>query len=175
MELIGLYSPAPGCGKTAVARILHDDGYVRVPFAAPLKRMACEFLTQIGYDRDEAERLVWSDKETVIPELRVSVRHILRTLGTEWGRSCIHPGLWVYAWAKNCHAHSKVVVDDVRFLNEAVEVKARGGQMWLITRPGIEDASGHESEGGLAGFHFDAVIKNDGTLADLRAKLQNLL
>jgi hypothetical protein len=175
MNLIGLYSPAPGCGKTAVAQTLHDHGYARVPLAGALKGMACEFLTQIGYDRAEAERLVWLDKETVIPELRVSVRHILQTLGTEWGRSCIHSGVWIYAWSRACAQHELVVVDDVRFLNEAVEVEARGGQMWLITRPGVEDVSGHASEGGLERFKFDAVIHNDGSLADLRAKVLALL
>ena len=173
--LIGLYSPAPGCGKTAVAHTLHEFGFGRVPFAMPLKRMACEFLTQIGYDRSEAEHLVWADKEYVIPELGVTVRHILQTLGTDWGRRCIHEGLWVYTWARSCRDYPRVCVDDVRFLNEAMEIKARGGQMWLITRPGIEDTTGHVSEGGLTTWKFDAVIENDGSLADLRHKVLALL
>jgi hypothetical protein len=175
MNLIGLYSPAPGCGKTAVAQVLNEYGFGRHPFAGPLKRMACEFLTEIGYDRHEADRLVWTDKETEILVLGVTVRHILQTLGSEWGRSCIHPGIWIYAWAGGLRGHAKVVVDDVRFENEAAEIKSRGGQMWLILRPDVEYVTAHVSEGGLAGFPFDAVIENDGSLADLRAKVQALL
>lgn len=175
MNLIGLYSPAPGCGKTAVARTLQEYGFGRVPFAGPLKRMACEFLITLGYSDYEAERLVWSDKEAEIPELGVTVRHILQTLGTEWGRTCIHPSLWIYAWAKNCNTYPKVVVDDVRFENEAVEIKSRGGQVWLILRPDVEYVTAHVSEGSLASFPFDAVIENDGSLADLREKVLKLL
>lgn len=175
MNLIGLYSPAPSCGKTTVANILHEFGYSRAPFAAPLKRMACKFLTEIGYDHAEADRLVWGDKEFLIPELGVTVRHILQTLGTEWGRQCIHESLWIYAWSRSLQEHPKACVDDVRFFNEAMEIKARGGQMWLILRPDVEYVTTHASEGGLAGFQFDAVIENDGSLDDLRQKVFDLL
>jgi hypothetical protein len=175
MTLIGLYSPAPGSGKTTVAQILQKHGYATVPFAGPLKRMVVVFLTQIGYDRPEAEHLVWHGKEVVIPELGVTVRHILQTLGTEWGRNCINPGLWVHAWRMACREHDRVCVDDVRFPNEANEVRLSAGQIWLVTRPGVADITGHVSEGALAGFQFDAVIENDGTLDDLRRKVQTLL
>jgi hypothetical protein len=175
MKLIGLYSPAPGCGKTAVANTLVEFGYGRVPFAGPLKSIACKFLTEIGYDPAEAGRLVWDDKERLIPELGVTVRHVLQTLGTEWGRRCIHESLWIYAWSRQVRDYPKACVDDVRFLNEAMEVKGRGGQMWLILRPDVEYVATHASEGGLAGFPFDAVIENDGSLDDLRRKVLALL
>jgi hypothetical protein len=63
--------------------------------------------------------------------------------------------------------HPCVVVDDVRFPNEAQLIKSMGGQLWRIERPGLTDATGHSSEGGLADWEFDRVIVNDGTVEDL--------
>ena len=174
--IIGLYSPAPQSGKTAVANMLAQEGFRLFSFASPLKRMACEFLVNLGYREDEATKLVWTDKSFVVPEVGCSVRWILQTLGTEWGRDRISPDLWVRCWEAQASRHDRVIADDVRFLNEAKAVKAMGGQMWKVVRPNAVHDGSHVSEGGLDDWDgFDAVIQNDGSLSDLRAKVLALL
>jgi hypothetical protein len=45
-KLIGLYSTAPGCGKTTAANLLIE--HQRVSFAAPLKRAVWSMLNHLG-------------------------------------------------------------------------------------------------------------------------------
>ena len=169
-HLIGLYSPAPGCGKTSVANLLIE--HERVSFAAPLKRAVWRLLDELGF---EGFCYVYVDKEAIIPELGVSARHMMQTLGTEWGRACIHPDFWVMiARAKTQRIMNKggsVAIDDVRFPNEAAMVFELGGELWRIDRPGITYDGDHSSEGGLEDITPDRVIVNDGTIAQLKEKI----
>jgi hypothetical protein len=167
-DLIGLYSPAPQSGKTTLANALVTAwGYHRIAFADPLKAMAVQFLLSLGYRQDQAEQLVYVDKGAKLPQLGVTVRHLLQTLGTEWGRTCIEPDVWLKCWGASAALHPRVVADDVRFPNEAQLIKDLGGEVWLIVRPGLIDTSGHASEGSLADWPFDRVIANDGTVEDM--------
>jgi hypothetical protein len=171
MKLIGLYSPAPQSGKTMVAGILSDHGHVIVPFAGTLKDMVVPMLVALGYSYPRAWEMLLRDKETIVPEVGVSVRHMLQTLGTEYGRQCLHPNVWLICWQKQAQRHSLVVADDVRFPNEAELVRSMGGEMWLVRRPDTERVTEHASEGSLDDFDFDHVIENDGTLEELRTKV----
>jgi hypothetical protein len=163
-RLIGLYSPAPGCGKTTAANLLIEH-----EFAAPLKRAVWNLLNDLGLN---GFRYVYTDKEVIIPEIGVSARHMMQTLGTEWGRACIHPDFWVMiarAETQRIIANGgSVVIDDVRFPNEAAMIHDLGGELWEIDRPGITYDGGHSSEGGLEYITPDRVIINDGTIAALK-------
>jgi hypothetical protein len=170
-RIIGLYSPAPQSGKTMVAGTLSEEGYVIVPFAGTLKDMLVPMLGNLGYSYPRAWEMVLRDKETKIPELGVTVRHMLQTLGTEYGRQCIHPDVWTICWRKQAERHSRVVADDVRFPNEAQLIKDMGGELWMVRRPGVERTTGHASEGSLDTWEFDRVIENDGALDELRSKV----
>ena len=169
-RLIGLYSPAPASGKTTVADLLIE--HQRVAFAAPLKRAVSRLIDELGMD---GYYFVYEDKEAIIPELGVSARHMMQTLGTEWGRACIHPDFWVMiARAKTqriMNDGGSVVIDDVRFPNEAAMVFELGGELWRIDRPGVSYDGSHESEGGLEDITPDRVIVNDGTIAQLKEKI----
>ena len=169
-RLIGLYSPAPGCGKTTVASLLSN--HQRVSFAAPLKRAVWNMLDDLGLS---GFRYVYSDKEAIIPELGVSARHMMQTLGTEWGRACIHPDFWVMiarAETQRIMADGRsVVIDDVRFPNEAAMIRDLGGELWRIERPGVIYDGDHSSEGGLDDITPDRVIVNDGTIDQLLEKI----
>ena len=173
-RIIGLWSPAPGCGKTTVANILGDHRYIRVGFADPLRRMAVELLTTAGYSFAAAHRLVHIDKQQALADLpgHPTARQLLRTLGTEWGRDQVHPDLWTAIWALRAQRHDRVVADDVRFPNEAATVQALGGELWAVLRPGCSDDSGHRSEAGLPGVTFTRTIVNDGTLEYLRRHVE---
>jgi hypothetical protein len=169
-RLIGLYSPAPGCGKTTAANLLVD--HQRVSFAAPLKRAVWNTLNDLGL---EGFHYVYTDKEAIIPELGVSARHMMQTLGTEWGRACIHPDFWVMiarAEAQRIMADGgSVVIDDARFPNEAAMIRDLGGELWRIDRPGISYDGDHRSEGALEDIAPDRVIVNDGTITQLLEKI----
>ena len=168
--LIGLYSPAPGCGKSTVANALID--HQRVSFAAPLKHAVWTLLGELGIS---GFHFVYEDKEAIIPGLGVSARHMMQTLGTEWGRACIHPDFWVMiARAKTQHIMNRngsVVIDDVRFPNEAAMVFELGGELWRIDRPGVSYSGDHSSEGALEDITPDRVIVNDGTITQLKEKI----
>lgn len=158
-----------GSGKTTAAAVLVADGYLCIPFAAPLKRMFSAL--RIAPDGDEDFR-AW--RETPHPLLcGKTPRQALQTLGTEWGRACLGADLWVRLWAAEALNHAHVVADDVRFGNEAEAIRQAGGRVIRIVRPGAGSSSGagHVSE--ALDFEPDATIVNDGGLAALAAAVLN--
>lgn len=179
-RLIGIYSPAPRSGKTTVANYLYSHGYRIVSFAESLKKMTRIFLLETGLTPTEVEHYMVTAKEAPIPSaLGSSVRHLCQTLGTEFGRQCVHPEIWVSIWRR--HAQNNlargidVVVDDMRFPNEAAAVKALGGELWRVERSSVVRQTDHASEGSLDSLTFDRRIVNDGSLLDLYARVQHCL
>tara|TARA_R100000951_G_scaffold11277_1_gene9399 strand:- start:37 stop:594 length:558 start_codon:yes stop_codon:yes gene_type:complete len=173
-QLIGLYSHAPGSGKSTVAGML--KGYKRLSFADPLRKFSAQILSSLGYNGLACSR---DKKEEKIAELGVSPRQMMQTLGTEWGRSCIHPDLWIMVAAGAVERQLKrgrnVVIDDVRFPNEAEMIRRLGGELWLVDRPGVVYEGGHASEGALADVLPDVVVHNSGSLEPLREVVNGLL
>lgn len=102
--LVGLYSPTPGCGKTTSAEYLRAFGFKRLSFAGPLRRMVAVLLTELGYDYDQLDTLLGLNKEQPLPSLGVSSRDLMRTLGTEWGRQCVHPQIWLMCASQSLHS-----------------------------------------------------------------------
>lgn len=171
--IIGLYSPAPQSGKSTVAKRLTDThGFTRKGFADTLRRMARALLLSLGFRSEEVDHYVdtGEGKATPLAELAGHTpRHVMQTLGTEWGRDRMGADFWVKAVINN-RAPSLLVIDDVRFPNEYAAIVREGGQVWCVIRPGAAAPNGHPSEGLLAGYAFDEVLTNDGTLADLEKK-----
>ncbi len=166
--LIGLSGPA-GAGKNTVADFLSEDyGFKAVSFAEPIYRAVAEITGMAVEELQDREV-----KEEPIEWLGVSPRVLLQTLGTEWGRNTIKHDMWIRL------AMSKVdgdtVITDVRFDDEAEAIKAAGGEIWRITRPCgnccKKDAACHESEQGVSQGFVDVFLSNDGTIADIRAKV----
>lgn len=193
--IIAIYSPAPGSGKSTIADyLISQHGFVRLSFAEPLKAMVSTLLIEFGYDPGDAYHITHIDKHTPIPEIdsRIDARHLLRTIGDEWGRQCVHPDLWLRCWTSRylrlrVNDIQNIVVDDVRYENEAVLLSRFDTQLWKVTRPGITRSTNHASEGGLdhllpfnhpdhdysLGFHD--VIQNDSTLDALQRKVDAAL
>ena len=175
-NIIGIAASAPGSGKSSLAQALlmgEPEGVI-LPFAGPVKALADEFLRQVLPGVDPAAMADPSMKETPIHGLGVSYRHIAQTIGTEWGRTCISPEVWVEAWRRRAtdliaRGATMVIADDVRFPNEVAAVRAMGGEVWHVLRSGSTVATCHASEEALVTCQFDRCIRNDGTLADLRA------
>lgn len=217
--LIGLVSHAPQSGKSTIADILVDHHwFVREPFAGPIREFCIEILIGIGISPGDADHYTRNAKETVIPELGITARRLMQTLGTDWGRRRVHPNLWLMHWQNTykIYANSRsqsfgvrstqaehdaqeqqeplcIVVDDVRFPNEAELIRSLGGQLWEVVRPGTPTyyplpvwlscwipkrwrSRFHPSEGRLKNYpHFDIRIVNDGSLEDLEAVVSTLV
>lgn len=160
--IIGFSGPA-GAGKSTAAKILVEQrGFRLVKFAGPLKAM----MRAMGLDDDHIEGAL---KETVHPVLGCTPRHAMQTLGTEWGRQCIDPELWVnLARAAICADQVNVVLDDVRFENEAAMIRSLGGVIIEIRPKVMTHFMNHVSE---AGVRPDLIIYNDGSISDLAASV----
>ena len=138
----------------------------------------------------------------------LTARYALQQLGTEYGRGC-YVDTWVALCIRTAqrilatdrqrysserglyHPYgdpygdvgkpiTMVVVPDVRFKNEMLAIRAAGGRLVRVKRPGagLSGSSGqHVSEQeqtGIADQAFDHVIDNSGTLEDLRAKIKGI-
>ena len=160
MRLIGIAGPARA-GKDTLASYLLDnlsDDWSRSSFADPLKEM----LRAIGVDCSDDAKAVVSDDYGVTP------RHMMQTLGTEWGRHMIDGDIWVKAFAR-LNAGKCVIVPDVRFENEAELVREHGVLIHLVGRGGIEGS--HVSENAIAFKPGDIVIDNSRDLAWLHSQV----
>ena len=162
-----------GSGKSLAAqRLVAVHGYLRVPFAAPLKDM----LRAIGLD----EVYLGSLKEQPCPLLcGAAPRHAMQTLGS-WGRDSIHPDMWVTLWREKAFRSSAplIVANDVRFANEAATVRALGGALLRVTRrdaPAGEEVDSHVSETEQDGILCDVIMQNNGTLADLERIVDHVM
>jgi hypothetical protein len=144
--VIGIAASRAGSGKTTVAQALvNNAGFVRLPLAEPLKRIGAVILHEAGVSRMDARRYLYHERNIVIPEVGVTGRHLLQTLGTDWGRRCISPHLWTTIWEQGLQrlldapAREKrdlrIVIDDVRFPGEAEVIRKIGGVMWMVERP----------------------------------------
>ena len=183
-------------GKDAVGRVLREHfGYTCTAFADPLKRVVMS-VYDLSWDQvfgDEAE------KEAVIERWGLSPRQIMQRFGTEVGRS-VHPDTWIRNTLDNIHsavsgrgawlrndvqrefehrwtATPKLwVVTDVRFPNEAEAIREAGGQVWTVVRPSLgAPVDEHTSEKSVDLVVPDARIINDGSLDDLRTRVQAVL
>lgn len=151
------------------------QGYKRLSFADPLRNFVSHTLSMLGHDGMD---LVRNSKENKISGLGVTPRQMMQTLGTEWGRACIHPDFWVMIAetdARSWMGQVDVAFDDVRFPNEAEMIRRLGGELWLVDRPGVVYEGDHASEGALADVLPDAVVHNSGSLEQLREIVAGLL
>jgi hypothetical protein len=175
--LIGLVGPA-GCGKDTVAEMLQQHWELAghssalTAFADPIRAMCRDFLLHAGVQEPDRYLFDRTLKEAVIPEIGVSYRHLAQTLGTEWGQQCIGRDVWIRVLDHRLRAYCErqvthFVIPDTRFTVEADWVRAQGGRIWRIERPGVAPVRQHVSESGVAHVKADRVIHNNGTLEDL--------
>lgn len=105
----------------------------------------------------------------------MTVRELLQFVGTEGLRKGLHQDTWINALMSDYDENSDWVITDTRMLNEANEVKKRGGINIRINRPGVGPVNNHSSEIELDKYDFDYVIDNNGSTEDLVEKLREIL
>ncbi|WP_010323011.1 hypothetical protein [Marinobacterium stanieri] len=174
MKLIGLTGKA-GAGKDTLASLIleHTTGTTRA-FADPMRRAAKEIFGLT--DEQMTDRVL---KEQVVPYWGMSPRRILQLLGTESVRGVFGGDTWV----KNAdlrlealmrsESHEELPVEvciwtDCRVEEEAEWIRANGGIVVEVRRPGIDAVEAHSTEQGLPPELVDGVFWNNGTIDELR-------
>tara|TARA_Y100000310_G_C20704023_1_gene833060 strand:+ start:1502 stop:2059 length:558 start_codon:yes stop_codon:yes gene_type:complete len=156
-------------GKDTAGKYLVDTyQFVHYSFAKPLKEGAKAMFNLTDEQID--------NKEKVVEPWGKSPRQIYQQLGTDVARS-IDPNIWV----KNAEMYINrqpgfsFVITDVRFSNEALWIRNRGGIVVYINRDQelIRDRS-HASENGLSGEDVDVYIENNGTINSLYEKIEEM-
>lgn len=146
--VVGICGPA-GSGKTTAAdRLVDRYGFARVKLAGPLKAMlrALPGIDERHTDGDLKE-------EPVEAFGGATPRYMMQTLGTGWGRGVLGEDFWVRVWeaaVAEVPSNVSVVVDDVRFDNEARAVLKLGGRVVEMKRGGYVYRQDHASEVGVA-------------------------
>ena len=167
-KLIALTGVASS-GKTTVAKELARFGYTRTKFSQTLKNM----LLQIPGVTEEMTEGNQKELPQNIFDGK-SPREVMQTLGTEWGRELVTNKIWLDSWERSVEGLSNVVVEDLRFPNEANLVRKLGGEIWSIQRKGYE-SDGHKSETEMVNIKPDILIHNDGDINSLHDMLKSLL
>jgi len=125
-------------GKTTVAEYIERRyGVKRLHVAEPLRDMLRVLLRANGVAEDMIERYLTGDLKdgVVIPEIGRTSRELQITLGTEWGRECVHPNLWAKTWSRCASPFFAVMNDSVRFPNEEDVIRGElGGLTILVER-----------------------------------------
>lgn len=150
MIIIGITGKS-GHGKDTAANLLvARHGYTRLAYADALRDML-----ELGLGIEP--RWLTTDKNQTIPWLGVSGRHLMQTLGTEWGRNQVTADLWRRVLQQRIERLAgetdRIVISDVRFQNEADWVRSVG-HLWHIvcvnpTAPLEGAAAEHASEAGI--------------------------
>ena len=169
MKIIALTGPK-GVGKTTIAEALawslHDMGKNPqiLSFAGPIRNM----IRALGVRGDYTTK----GKERPIEGLGKSMRYIMQTLGTEWGRETINEEIWLWAMdqqiqreidkaARDPFMEGKelvIIIDDCRFDNEAAFINDRGGHVIELCREGVSYTGEHSSEQGISTRYIRGLL-----------------
>ena len=146
-----------GSGKSYCAKYLSEKyGYQVIKFASPIKDM----LRALGLTNDQLEGNMKEASTSLL--CGHSARWAMQSLGTEWGRKCIDENFWVNLWVRKAERSLglglPVVVDDLRFSNEAQAVRDLDGLILQVLKEG-ENFDGHQSE--VIDFESDLQFASD--------------
>lgn len=159
-----------GSGKSTVAAHIQDYDFIRRPIASPLKEM----LKTMGLTDAQ---VYGNEKEKPCHLLGGQTpRYAMQTLGTEWGRRLIHGDIWIRSWAATVPFDRDVVVDDLRFPNEALHLLGLRAHFVKVERSLVrpsEDETLHESEVYVDKIPVDHVFSNEGSLESLKQQVSN--
>lgn len=135
MKIIGVNGLIEG-GKSTVADYLVENyGYQKMSFSTALKEST---MNLFGLTPDQV--FTTKGKATVDDFWGITPREILQRYGTESIREVFGYDFWVRVLDKKIRSmnpDSKIVVDDVRFLEESELIKSYGGQIWHVYRKKI--------------------------------------
>jgi len=199
--LIGLN----GSGKSTVANILEKKYNFNIDsFAKPVKDIASIIF---NWNREKLDGMTeesrkWREEKdeewSKILNKDITPRMILQMIGTEFGRDMLGENIWIESLKKRSE-NKNIVISDVRFVNEAEDIKNSGGILIRIKRgmdPSYLNAIDnikfnnqnklkeymkekypmvHEANYMIGLLKPDYVITNDTTIDDLHNKVDSIL
>lgn len=156
-------------GKDTVGRYLEERyGFRRYAFADPIRDALRAAFGLTDWHFDEG-------KELPVPPFGKSPRQMMQLFGTEFGRQLIHPACWLLVAEQKYAGVENLVITDCRFTNEAVWTLMKGGHVIEIVRPDAPRVATHSSENGIAEGFIGYTIRNEGSLEDLYAKVDEVM
>lgn len=191
-----------GSGKGTVGdALVMGKGFKPDSFAKPLKDCVAKIFDwpRELLEGDTKESREWRE----IPDeywskvygYSFTPRLALQLFGTEACRDGLHNDIWIHSLMSRIRGYERVVITDVRFMNEVkaiqnvngliVRVKRGPEPIWYDALSKLKYEDGrelymnqydiHRSEWDWVGSDFDVVIENDGTLEDLQEKIDKLI
>lgn len=173
-------------GKDSIAEVLVKEyGYQRAALADVMKRAMMTinpFVQEDGGVRRLTTYTSWEDAKKN-PE----VRRLLQVFGTEVGRRLLGEDVWISALAKsvpgiyNDHG-PKVVIPDIRFINEGHWVYRTRGEVWRVKRVNPDGTpfdngvgTSHASEREISSIFATETFRNDTTVEGLKAQVRRYI
>jgi hypothetical protein len=182
--LIGL-NGVQSSGKDTVCKMIQEiyPETEHLAFATVVKQAAATFL---GITVEQVERMKNNLEVKISIQnafygaakiKEITMREYLRNIGND-GRHLFGDDIWLNLLLSNrdrrFHWHHVVVITDVRYNNEAMAIRNKGGFIVHINRPDIQ-RDDHESEVGIHPQLVDYIINNDQTLDVLRLAVHTML
>jgi hypothetical protein len=161
-----------GAGKTLAASMV--PGATHLQWSDAVDRGVAAIL---GIEEDELRDRRTKDGVIRVAGMDLSPRHLLQTLGTEWGRLNVCQDIWVNLTMERIRhvvertGRTRFTICGTRFANEAQAIRSRGGEVWWVERPGLLPGE-HVSDRVLTADQCDRVLRNEGTADDLRREVE---
>ena len=163
-----------GAGKdTAGSVLVKKYGFIQLSFAKPIKDLVSKMFS---LDRDMLEGNTIASRlkreQKIEDAFNYSGRDLLQIIGTGM-RDIIHQDIWVEAVKKLCDINKNYVITDVRFPNEVTMINQNGFVIG-VKRFGYRGDT-HISERALDNTALPYIVQNDGSMQDLRNKVDALV
>lgn len=168
-------------GKTLASQYLCEKyGYTKLSLADPIKYAIKEIF-------DFTDEQLWGDQKEVVDEYwGVSPRFVMQMVGTDFFRiqlkekiPRIGDNIWVMLLSKRITNgllnSKKIVVDDIRFPNEAEMIHKMGGTLVRIIRSNNNNTDHHISEQIGESITTDKILENNGSIEDLYHNIDQLM
>ncbi len=176
-KIIGICGKARHGKTTAANYLVKKYGYARISYADALKEMIVGALVDspppieiASQEFSEMTEAYWRDVFYV--NRTAFSRWLMQFVGTDIVRNRIAEHYWLARWLKTYRGvPDRVVVPDVRFRNEAAQIRGMGGQIWRIERvfldgdpeesqlQAIEHGADHESETEMLKIPEDRLVQ----------------
>lgn len=163
-----------GSGKDTIGNIIKelDPEFQQYSFAMPIKKVITDVF---GVPDSQLEDRV--GKETPIEKwYNKSPRDLMKDVGDAF-KEKINKNIWIDILFDTIKDKEKVVITDLRFKNEYNKCREKGVFIIKVVRLEINSSDTHISETELDDIpdsKFDAVIVNDGSLEQLKDRVNRL-
>lgn len=193
-HIIAITGEARSGKDTASGYLQKMYGYERFAFADPMKDILC---TTLGIDLETLDAFknnptthsvtgdffyisnISSDLDYTFTEFSTDMRKILQRFGTDSMKKYFGNDVWASLLISRAHLWgcSKVVVSDLRYLNEyeVLQMSCEKLTVIRIHKEGTNKNDTHSSEQELNKIPADYEISNNGSIQDLQNKLNKIL